>query len=345
MRFQIYDREYRVRNGIDYAISLQASVLYNGIGKITLIVPATDYYIGIIKENSIIYDTKEELTYIIKNVRYDLAKNQITANGFTYNWKLNTRVISEKVEVSNIEESVYQAVDLNLRDLIEVDVAEPEGLEGTSEAVLFGGQLLDGIMEVLNEGEMGHKMIWDEERRRHTFKIYKGRDLTQGLQAVVFSETFGTAQNLIYETDSSTFRNLFCIPIKYTDGAGVEESRIFEWTDDGDLDDDYYEFWINAEQTCGPDESYSDFLKRVKWKCQEESARRLKRKSFSVVVDPAELGTAYSLGDKVACATERLDIFFEARVTGITYKLDLRGESTSITLGEPRLTALSEVVL
>ena len=76
-----------------------------------------------------------------------------------------------------------------------------------------------------------------------------------------------------------------------------------------------------------------------------ELEKYISRQSFSVVVDASEFGVLYNLGDIVSCSSVRFGVRFNARVTGISYKMDATGEQTSIHLGEPILTAIGELKL
>jgi prophage tail gpP-like protein len=58
------------------------------------------------------------------------------------------------------------------------------------------------------------------------------------------------------------------------------------------------------------------------------------------VIDPAELGVLYNIGDIVSCVSKRFGVRFNARVLGAKFKKDANSESTEIILGEPILTAI-----
>ena len=342
MSFEIYKPDFSNRYEIPHADSLQMQYLYNGIGKVQLTVAANDYFVNSIKKNGLLYDTRSGVTYTMQDIWKDTTKNQIIANGYTANWLLNKRAIAVKQAISNVEAGLYAAVNGNLRNLPGISTTSAKGLTATTDDVLFGGQLLDGIMPVLDKAEYGHRMVWDDDTKSHTFEIYQGQDLTQeaaGIHAVVFSEGQGTATDLVFEDDDSIFKNYFYVPLKYSDGT----ESIYEYGDSATQD--RRECWINSKLTQAQDESRTDFEKRAQQKCREEAGKRLKRQRFNVRIDPTELGSRFDLGDKVACASARLGVEFEARITGVSYKMDVTGEKTEINLGEPKLTALGEEML
>lgn len=76
-----------------------------------------------------------------------------------------------------------------------------------------------------------------------------------------------------------------------------------------------------------------------------ELGKFIRRQSFSVVIDPEELGVLYNLGDLVSCVSKRFGVKFNARISGMKYKKDASGETTEVVLGEPKLTAIGGVNL
>ena len=342
MSLEIYKADLTNRYEIPHAESIQTQVLYNGIGKCQIVVAANDYFVNAIDKNGLLYDTDKNVTYTIQDVWKDTTKNQIIANGYTANWLLNKRTISIKQLISNVEIGVYSAVNGNLRNLPRVSTAAIKGLTATTEDTLYGGQLLDRIIPVLDKAEYGHRMVWSDDTKAHTFEIYQGQDLTPdaaGIHAIVFSEGQGTATDLVFEDDDSVFKNYFYVLCKKLDGT----EEVVEYGDSAALD--RRECWLSGTITQSQDEPIEELRKRAQQKCREEATKRLKRQRFNVRIDPSELGIRFNIGDKVACASERLGVEFEARITGVTYKMDVTGEKTEINLGEPRLTALGEELL
>lgn len=346
MSYEIYTADLSNRYEISHAETLSTQRLYNGIAKAQLIVAADPYNINAIEKNGLIYDTETGGTFTIQDVKRDTIRNQIVANCYSSNWLLNKRAVIAEKAIQNVEADVYSMVSDNLRQLPAVAVGAADGLTATIEAIINGGQLGDSVIAVLNEAGYGHRMDWNDDTRTLTFKIYEGRDLTPeaaGIHAVVFSEMQGTATDLVSDDDDSTFKNYFYIPIKYKDSSGAETQEVIEYGDPNVSD--RREFWIKNTMSQEADETVENLRQRARWKCQEEAGKRLRRLNFSVKIDPKELGTRYDLGDKVSCVSERLGISFEARITGVVFKLDATGANTEIKLGEPTLSALGEVEL
>ena len=339
MSLEIYPSDFSTRYELKHAVSVQMSVYYNDIGKLTLVAPVNDYNIKALQVGNMLFDTERNVTYIIVNTKHDTDQSRITANGYTANWLMNKRCIASEYHLTTLESGVYALVNANLRNMSRIATAAAAGLTEATDAILKGGQLLDEIMPYLEEAGLGHKMVWDAETLSHTFKIYKGADLTAGIHAVVFSEEQGTAQELVINDDDSTLKNFAYVTGTLKDDvAFVEEVG----TATGDT---RREVWFNTNVRQEDEESEADCRARARAYATMELGKRIRRKSFSVAIDSSDLGVAYNLGDIVSCVSVRFGVSFNARITGVKYKMDSNSTSTEIVLGDPILTALGEMKL
>lgn len=339
MSLEIYPADFSTRHELTHAISVQMSVHYNDIGKLTLVAPVNDYNIKALQVGNMLFDTDRNVTYILVNTKHDTDQSRITANGYTANWLLNKRCIASEYHLTTLESGVYALINANMRNMSRLATAAADGLTEATDAILKGGQLLDEIMPYLEEAGLGQKMVWDAETLSHTFKIYKGADLTAGIHAVVFSEEQGTAQELVINDDDSTLKNFAYATGTLKDGVEfVEEVG----TATGDT---RREVWLNTNVRQEGEESEADCRARARAYATMELGKRIRRKSFSVSIDSADLGVAYNLGDIVSCVSVRFGVSFNARITGVKYKMDANSTSTEIVLGDPILTALGEMKL
>ena len=333
MSLIIYSPDYSDRNEIANAISVQYSVYYNDIGKLILDVPINDYNIAILQNNSILYDTDKKLAFIIKNAKTDTKQNRITANGFTTNWLINKRIIATPMAVRNIESDVYSIVNDNARGMTRIATAPLKGLTERTVLTLYGGAILDQVKPVLSNAGLGQRMTWNHRTNQHTFEVYKGEDLTTGMHAVVFSDEQGTARDLVINDDESDFKNV---------GYGVaeyNETEIVEVVGDA-TGDDRHEAWFEIGLSAEEGETEAQFRERLRNHILMELGKKIRRLSFSVTVDPSELGKLYNIGDIVSCVSKRFGVRFNARISGMKYKKDGKSESTEVILGEPILTAI-----
>lgn len=340
MSIEIYPADFSTRYQLTHAISIQMTVYYNDIGKLQLTVPASDYNIQAIKTGSILYDTLRGTTYIIVDTKCDTTDNRITANGYTTAWLLNKRIVASSYNVTNIESGVYSIINANMRGLTKISTAAVKGLtENYSGDAVYGGQLLDSIMPLLDYGELGHRMVWDFDNLTWTFEIYKGNDLTSGIHAIAFAEEQGTCTDLVINEDTSTFKNFAYVTYRLSDdtepvatvGTATGDNRFEKW----------FETSVSQEQ----EESVEDCKKRAVAYATMELGKYINRQSFNVTIDASELGTLYNIGDVVSCVSVRFGVSFYARITGVKYKMDATGEKTEIILGDPILTALGALKL
>lgn len=350
MSLEVYPPDFSTRYEISHAISIQMSIFYNDVGKIQLVAVADNYNIAALKKNCIIYDTDHKTTYLIVNVKCDTVENKITVNGYTAEYLLNKRVVAAKTQILNIETGVYGIINGNMRDMTRISTAAVKELpetfqpddpetEDTDESVIYGGGVLDAITPVLEYGELGRRMIWDPSSLSWTFEIYKGADLTSGIHAIAFAEEQGTCTKLVINEDSSTFRNFVYVTYK-------DRNQNDNLTTIGSATgDDRFELWLDSSITQEDGESIANARKRAVTFAQLEMGKYINRQSFSVVIDASELGTLYNIGDIVTCSSVRFGVRFNARITGVTYTLDVTGEQTAVQLGDPILTALGEMIL
>ena len=339
MSLEIYPSDYSTRYELTHAISVQMSVYYNDIGKLSIVAPINDYNIKALQVGNMLFDTERGVTYFIVNTKHDTDKNLVSVNGYTANWLLNKRCIASEYHLETLESGVYALLNANLRDMSRIATAAATGLTEATDAILYGGQLLDEIIPYLEEAGLGQKMVWDAETLSHTFKIYKGADLTSGIHAVVFSEEQGTAQELVINDDDSTLKNF-----AYAAGT-LKDDVAFVETVGTATGDTLREVWFDTNVIQEDEESAEDCKARVRAYATMELGKRIRRKSFSVAIDSADLGVAYNLGDIVSCVSIRFGVSFNARITGVKYKMDENSTSTEIILGDPILTALGELKL
>jgi hypothetical protein len=334
----IYNSDFSEFHEIANASAVQMSYYYNDIGKLILDVPVNADNVEALKNDRILYDTDKKLAYILKNVKTDTKANRITANGFTTNQLLNSRVIASSVAVRNVESGVYAIVNGNLRGLSRIATAAPKGLTESTAVTRYGGAVLSEVMPLLSNSGLGNRMTWNHRTKEHIFEVYKGRDLTTGIHAVVFSDEQGTARDLVINDDVSQFKNVAYVTDEF-DGKEVVE---IVGTATGD---DRHEKWFSIDVAEDEGETEATFRAKLRTHGAMELGKLIRKLSFSVAIDPAELGVLYDIGDVVACVSKRFGVRFNARISGVKYKKDSNSEAAEIILGEPVLTTIGEVKL
>ena len=337
----VYNKDLTNFKEINHALSIQMEEHYNAIGKAIFTLPIDDYNISAIENGGIIYDTVRYMSFVIRNHKYDTARATMTVNAYTCNRILNKRAIIQKNTIANIEAGVRSVIESNLRGLPNVEIGELNGFEDSTETMLYGGQVLDEIMPILETAKIGNRMRWDTDRRVHVFELYKGRDLTEGIHSAVFSEEYKTAKDLVIANDDSVFKNVVYVPGALNDDSETE-IVVEVGTASGD---ERFEKWLDSSFRQDKEETESQFRERLKQIGLEEIAKLVSRHTFAVSIDTKEYGTTYKLGDVVSCVSQRFGVELKSRITSVKYTLDISGEKINLILGEPILTALGEVKL
>lgn len=320
-------------------ISYTTEEWYNDIGKFTLIVAPSKHNIAHLKKGAILFRTGIKQAMVITRVSPDTSQGRITVNGFTANWILNKRAIAVAATIAIVEADIYAAISANLRELPNVITATLKALTASFSAILHGGQMLTEFIKILDAVELGQKMYLDVKTKKLVFEIYKGRDLTTGSHAVIFSDEQGTARDLKIEDDESTFSNVCYVVGTLNDGTSVVRTV---GTATGA---DRFEYWLDSRLKQGSEETIEDFNARLDSVGIAEIAKRVRDIGFSVRVDPGEYGKTYTMGDKVVCVSKRFGVAFIAKINGVKRTQQAQSETVNIVLGEPQLTLIGEIKL
>lgn len=340
MSYYVYPPDRSTRHEISHAIAIAANMPYNAVGKIQLTLVTDAESVSDLVEDALIYDSKREVCYIVAAVTIDTNEGTITANGYTADELLNRRAVANPAKIEVIEPSVYAAVTDNLRGLPRIATAPQKGLSETFRGqTLYGEPLLDAITPVLEHGELGRRMVWDDAARAMTFEIYKGTDRTTGIHAVTFSDERGECPDLIISLDGSTLKNVAYATYKLADGS--ERVATVGTATGGER----YEAFFATDVSQEDGESAEACEARAKAYATMQLGKYIRRQSFAVSIDADELGTRYNIGDVVSCSSLRFGIAFNARVTDVSYQMDANGAKTSVVLGDPVLTIIGELRL
>ena len=117
MSLEIYPSDFSTRYELTHAVSVQMSVYYKEIGKLTVDAPVNDYNIKALHVGNMLVDTERNVTYIIVNTKHDTDQSRITANGYTANWMLNNRCIASEYHLTTLETGAYALINGNLRNM------------------------------------------------------------------------------------------------------------------------------------------------------------------------------------------------------------------------------------
>ena len=320
---------------LDDVQSLILEAYYNSVGSASVVALATPYVCSVLRVDRILYQTPTKQAYVIRRVVTDDSAGTVTADCYSADELLNQRIINGTETVSTVEADVLGIVSDNLRGLTKIDVATASGLTETHATQVTGGSILDGITPILDAVSLGRKMTFNAATRRLTFSVYKGADRTTGSGRVLFSKDNGSLRTLKIDDDTSMLKN-----VAYVAGEGEGAARIVEvvGTETGDA---RREVWIDARDLKQEDgELEVDYRARLAARGVEKLTEYIQRLSIEAEIDADELGTAYNLGDLVACRSVDYGISFNARIKGVRREEDKNGVRTSLILGEPQITVL-----
>lgn len=333
MRIEIFSPDLSNRHEVSHAISVQFSEIYNGVGKITVVLPMDDYNISISKKGSILYIVDQKLAYEVAEVLSDTDGNTVTMHGFSLNNRLNRRVVASEKKIVNVEQDVYNLVEENLRGLA-IELSPLKGLEDEiAETSIFGKTVLDAVIPVLSEVGLGNRAVFDYRSKTITWEIFKGEDLTSGIHAVNFVQERGTAPGLVIDQDESKYKNVCYCKAKYKDGT---EFVVSAGTETGNNRREMLTNFLGDGQK--EQESNSAFESRVKQYAALQLGSHRDRLGFNVNADGTELGKAYNVGDLVWCVSMRHGLKFKTRITEAIYTHDINGQSIRLVVGDPILT-------
>ena len=244
-----------------------------------------------------------------------------------------------------IDYGLANYAEYNDRNLDQFSIADEKGLSEIALGYVGADPLLDTVIQVLNIGKLGHRMNFFPNQRVWEFEIYKGADKTSGIHAVHFVEEQGTCSNLIITEDETTFKNVVFVKCQryypYSGELGQIELRNVPFVTPP-AGQDRYEILDDKIVAQEEDEPNDAWLERIEKEGTKFLAERMSRQTFSVDIDASDLGSKYDLGDVVSCASNRLGVQFDARITGVKYIIDERKEKTELILGDPVLTVLGQ---
>lgn len=333
--------------------SLHQRQMYNGIGTFTIICGATDRNVAMIKADMIVH--QDEFDGIIKNVTY--VDGKINANGFTLNEILNQRTFLNAVQIKNIADDLYNAINANKRDLDVVTGALP-ALDKTTDTSITGGQICDNVVDVCSTVEFGNRCYIDIKNSKKVFEIYSGQDLTgkDNPKAVNFSTERGTLGGLEISNDASDFKNVAIVAGQGTNeqrtlvvvGSATAAERYELYVDARDLQQRKEQSIYDAngnEIGTQPAETDQQYLARLAEHGKEKLAEHVSRLSFNAVVSAEDYGKKFKLGDLVNCNSARYGVKFKARISEVNTVIDAQRKTVSIVLGDPKLDVKGMVKL
>lgn len=345
----VFDSELKYTGRIENWISMTWEEEYQGEGAFTLTVSDTDKYAKLLQRGCFISRNDRTTCMLLVNVERDGENNEIRAGGYTALHMLSYRVAYNQYKITNIEAGVYDLVNTNLRGLpLTCDATKGFG-DSVDEEVFDCPKLLDAVLTLIREGDLGIRTVFDARNRIILFEVYKGEDRTYGKAfGHTFSTEFGNLYSLVVTEDDDLLKNVAvvcganpgCAKTTFTypkldpevpQLLGLERREL--------LVDGEAQGTTGQKDEDGEDipRSFEDWEKAMLDKGKQALTEYNLIQTFEVKTYTGTYGVRYSLGDKVTCKSGRYGLQFDARITQVKERYDQSGKNISMTLGEPTI--------
>ena len=342
MILHVIDSDFVYQGRLQNFKSLRWEECYSDKGKFTLVLDDTDKNASMIKKGCYFYRADRKTAMVAVDIVRNGERSTITIGGYTTLHILDRRIIQGVMNVKNVETGVYDAVSNNLRGLPHVSISDKKGFEETTDLEFENDQMVKSIAQMCAAGDLGVRMLFDNERKTHVLEVYKGADRAykDGMNGVVFSSEFGNLASLTVEEDDEIFKNVAIIM-----GTKDDENKTTYYREVGDATGfERREVFVKANQKKKDqtDAEYNAYL-------DGEGVKAL-QKHYDVLTFKAEISSSawmrdYDLGDKVTCKSTRYGLRFDTRITSFVETIEAGTQSISLTLGEPTITYLQGAIL
>lgn len=341
----VYDQNFNKIGSIQTYVTLNWTEEYQNRGVFTLIVYDTQYNIDLLQEEYFLYMTDKKTAMVIKYRNFDSEKQIITINGYTTLELLDQRFLLGYKTIVNAEQGMREMVSANLRGFPNLTQTDSNNY-----ADIFNAQYSNALFieqEILPEicaaTDLGIRMFFDHDNKKHVFDVYKGIDHTfeqTENPSILFGDDFGNLASTIIVSDNSVFKN-----VAYVFGAGEGEERIMVEVGTA-TGRDRYELPVDARDLQQQkNQTLAEYKEVLKARGIAKLNERNKRVSFQAEVDGKDFGNKYDLGDLVTCKSSRYGIQFNTRIMQFSHKIENNIPKIILTLGQPEITIIGEMKL
>lgn len=310
---------------------------------------------SILQIDNILYKDNGECGFIVsKEIKTDgNGTESIHIKGKFILGYLERRIIWGREEInSNIIDASYRLINNNCIECIDERkipnlILDENKLDIDVNLIkqVSYENLLDTLILITQNNELGMKVDFDIINKKLVFKIYKGidRSINQSVVApVIFSRDFENVLEQNYFESNSNYKNVGLVGGA---GDGAERKLAIVGNESGI---DRYELFIDArdiqntrevkenEKTKNeviPDDEYSELLIT---RGKEKMLDYYEVKTFDTSINKdanIKYIDDYNLGDIVTIFDKRWGITIDTRITGISEIYDTKGVSLEITFG------------
>lgn len=339
----VFDSGLNYKGRIENWQSLTWDEEYQGKGGFTLTVPDTAKYAKLIQRGCFLYRNDRNSLMMAVSIERNGENSEINIGGYTALHMLEHRVVHGKHTVTNIESGIYAMVSENLRGL-PIKCATAVGYEDSIEEEEYEcPELLEAVLTLIREGDLGIKAVFDSQSREITLQVYRGNDRTYGNEdGHVFSTEYGNLYSVIVTEDDENLKNVAVIP----SGESGSEKTIFVYeATEGLTGLDRRELLVDGEAQGTKEDANGNEVERTAEEWEKAMLDKGKQaltehnlvQTFEVKPRAENYGVYYFLGDKVTCKSSRYDLRFDARITQVKESFDANGSELTMTLGEPTI--------
>lgn len=337
MDLYITDQNFQTLGIIDAASSVIWSERYFETSDFEIYVPATDYYVDLLREDRYIFRNDTDCGMIIETVEITTSVedgNYLTVTGRSLESILERRIVWQQT-------NLYGKVELCIRQLITENIINPtlaarkisnfklgslKGYTDTMEKQITGKNLRESIQDICKSFGYGYKITVQDGN--FVFDLYKGVDRSYNQSTnpyVVFSPDFENLLNSDYKLDKSTYKNVVLVA---GEGEGLDRKTQAVGTASGLDRREMYSDSRNASTNNG-EVSDEDYYSQLTEDGLETLANNQMTESYIGEVDyekPYAYGRDYLLGDIVQVVNE-YGIEATPRITEVIESEDENGHS------------------
>lgn len=368
MELYVYNREMTLQGIVEKISSLIWTRRYWSCGEFKLLVPFTEEHVALLKKDNIIIKRGGKEAAEIKYIH--ITKNpqgleEIEVQGkFLLSW-IGKRVVTKQIITKDTTQNILYAIVRQTctqagaaRNIPNFSIATDDANAGsgvidyTSEAYI-NAQL--AAETAAKAAKLGIRVVTDARAGKHTFSVYKGRDLTSGNTAgnapCIFSQEFDNIVEQEYTNSVENLKTTAYVGGEEKEGqtrkvaevggsaAGLTREEVFI-----NATDIVQEYENENQQTITlTDAQYIALLQARGTEELEQYAETLAFGSKVNTNANLQYGVDYDLGDRVTCINKRWGVRVDVRITEIAETYETSGEQIDITFGESLPALLTQI--
>lgn len=255
-------------------------------------------------------------------------EGELWINGFTANYSLLDDRVYDGIHTSNVVADDLRAAVIGKRAPGIVALAADRGLTGSVVSEHTYPTLFELSKDLCGSVDYGFRFVHDRAAKKLLFDVFAGQEQSNAK----FSEAFGNLANLVLQQSDADFKN-----VAFVGGEGEGSGRIFVVCGDTTAEGlARHELFVDArdlrKENGQTQTAYEDLLKERGLQKLNEHNGKL---SVTFDVDPADFGTAYSLGDTVCCILPEDGLKLFVRVIAFEETIEDNRTALSLTIGTP----------